>query len=433
MTFELDPIRRRRRRSATLMWAMLALIFLTGCIVFREGGPLEPDRLNEDDDPILSAMDRAQLEAQVLARFEPLDAAAQPPSPTNRVADDLAAARLGKRLFFDPAMSADQTVSCASCHPTGVNFSDPAPVSTGVFGRVGTRHAPSVMNLGFQDFLLWDGRADSAWSQAIKAIEAPAEMDLTRVELARFIQRRYAAPYEAIFGPLPSLEGLPERARPGLVAWESMTAQQRRDVDQIAANVGKALEAYQRKLTCDQTPLDLFLRGERTVLSTAAMRGAVAFDDSGCTSCHSGALLSDGLFHHIGIGSADEIDALGRQAGIAALQRDVFNGRGDYSDDRDAGDRKLRAMAREVDTLGAFKTPSLRGVSQRRVFMHNGSLISLREVVGFYAASHELPTQEGAVGVHAQPFLQLQVRNRADILTFLEEALTCAPVPATWR
>ena len=296
-----------------------------------------------------------------------------PPSPTNAYADDPAAAILGQALFFDARMSADGQVSCASCHDPDNAFADPRAFSRGSFGRLGERHAPSLINVAFNRFQLWDGRADALWSQPIKAIEASAEGDFSRTELAHFITREYAEDYIAVFGPIPSLAGVPDRAKPGDAAWDAMTEHQQDIVNRIAANVGKAIEAYERKLICVDTEFDRHLRGE-TTLSNQALQGAEIFldDDARCVDCHSGPNLTDGRFHNLGLDHAGTPDR-GRADGVEALLDDPFNGVGDYSDDPTYGAQVLAevALGRDED-LGAFKTPGLRGVAQRARFGHLG-------------------------------------------------------------
>lgn len=295
-----------------------------------------------------------------------------PPSPTNAWADDPEAAVLGQALFFDTRMSADGEVGCVTCHDPDHAFADPEQFSMGSFARLGGRHAPSLMNVAFNEFTLWDGRSDSLWSQPIKAIEAEPEGDFTRTELAHFIAAEYSVPYAAVFGPLPDLSGLPSRARPGDAAWEGLSDSQRDAINRIAANVGKAIEAYERKLLCVDTRFDRFmLDGEP--LSEREMDGARQFlGGSDCVDCHSGPNLTDDRFHNLGLDHDGNPD-YGRAEGVEALLDDPFNGVGDYSDDPAFGARRLAEveLGRSVD-VGAFKTPNLRGVAQRDRFGHLG-------------------------------------------------------------
>jgi len=320
-----------------------------------------------------TAGDQAALAAMAL---EP---AALPPSPTNLYADDEAALALGRRLFFDQRMSADGRVACASCHDPSHDFSDPRPVSLGAFGRAGARHSLPITAAALHPFLFWDGRVDSLWSQPLKAIEGQKEMDFSRVEVAHFIDGNYRADYEAVFGPMPDLSGLPARAHPGEPAWENLPAASRDGVQRVFANVGKSLEAYERKLTCEGTRFDRWTRGEITLTDTE-QSGADSFVQNGCIRCHSGPSFSDGKFHDLGIGGGGATD-LGRAAGRPLLLADPFNGAGVYSDDPAAGQRLLSIAASEAGGARAFRTASLRGVGQRQRFGHLGDHDDLRQFI----------------------------------------------------
>ncbi len=299
--------------------------------------------------------------------------AALPPSPTNAVADDSRAAALGQALFFDRGLSADGTIGCVSCHDPARGFSDARARSVGVRGQLGDRHSMPVTAAALHPYLLWDGKADSAWSQPLKALENPKEMDFTRVEVARALVERYPAEYKAVFGPLPDLSAAPPRAKPGDVAWEEMSIPLRDDVQRAFANAGKAIEAYERKILCSNTRFDRSLRGEEE-LSTAERAGAAIFERERCTGCHSGPSFSDGKFYNIGLPSPDR----GRVLGAAALKSDPFNGAGAYSDNPAAGAAKLATIAAETAQEGAFRTASLRGVAQRTFFGHASHQQSLR-------------------------------------------------------
>lgn len=299
-----------------------------------------------------------------------------PASPTNAVADDARAAALGRSLFFDRGLSADGTVGCVSCHDPAHGFSDPKARSVGVRGQLGDRHSMPITAAALHPYLLWDGKADSAWSQPLKAIENPKEMDFTRVEVARHVASAYREQYEAVFGAFPDLAAAPARAKPGGPAWSEMSEELRNDVQRVFANVGKAIEAYERKLLCTDTRFDKFVRGE-VQLTDSERAGAAVFQQENCTRCHNGPSFSDGLFHDIGVPSTDR----GRPLGAQSLLEDPFSGTGPYSDDRAAGVIKLASIARETAQEGAFRTASLRGVGQRTFFGHAAHEQTLRGFV----------------------------------------------------
>jgi len=367
-------------------------------------------------------------DATTLAKMA-ISATSLPRSPTNAYADDASAAALGRLLFFDEKMSADGTIACASCHDPAQGFSDPRPVSLGVDGRAGTRHSMPATAVPLHPFLFWDGRADSPWSQPLKAIEGPHEMDFSRVEVTRFVAARYAAAYEGVFGALPDVGALPARAEPGMPAWDGMSAARQDQVNRVFSNVGKAIEAYERNLLCADTRFDRFVRGE-IALTDAESSGAADFVQSGCTRCHTGPSFSDGKFHDLGIGDGSDP---GRAGGIPQLLADPFNGAGPYSDDAAAGAARLASVARETRTQGAFRTASLRGAGQRARFGHLGDRTSLEQFI------HEVydrgrkgngPDRGDDAAGGLDPLLDgVDPRNVDDIVTFLH-TLDCPAPPA---
>jgi cytochrome c peroxidase len=356
--------------------------------------------------------------------------AALPPSPTNQVADDPQAVALGRLLFFDERMSSDQTISCASCHDPDAGWSDSRPLSLGVADREGRRHSMPIPAAALQSFLLWDGRADSLWSQAIKAIESHPEMDFSRTEVAHFIAGEYAADYEAIFGPMPSLQGLPTRALPDMPEWEQLDTEQRDLADEILANVGNVIEAYERQLLCDDTRFDRWVRGEVS-FTAAEQAGAAIFVQGGCVGCHSGPAFSDGLFHNIGIGSGLPEPDRGRSEGLELLAGDPFNGAGRLSADSTFGEAKLAATEQEQALLGAFRTPTLRGVGQRRFFGHRGHVERLGSFISNVYDGPRL--QSSAVG-ELDPLVRgLDVEGDGDLIAFLRTLDCPAPGPELAR
>lgn len=345
-----------------------------------------------------------------------------PSDPTNSVADLPAAAHLGRWLFFDPRISGPGTISCASCHDPSLAFSDGKPLGEGI--AIGSRHTPSLLNVGHHRWLGWDGRSDSIWAQALRPMEHPLEMGGDRDAIAALVQRDVLlrGAYEAIFGELP--EVLDEDA-----------------VMRVMANLGKALAAYQRTLVSGDAPFDRFVAGTGE-LSVAAQRGmALFFGEAECWECHAGPLLRDNEFHNIGIpptGGGLPRDE-GRFGGSAIVRDDPFNAAGAYSDAPEgAWANVVRSTRVDPESWGAFKTPSLRNVSRTAPYMHAGQMASLEEVLQFYS------TLEGAVQLdHHQESvlvpLELSDQEKGDLLAFLnalegtdppEEVLHAPPSPA---
>lgn len=358
-----------------------------------------------------------------------------PPSPGNRFADDPRATALGHALFFDPALSANGEVSCAGCHLPGRYFADGLPKGLGM--GEGRRHTPTLVGSQWLPYLFWDGRSDSAWSQALGPVESPVEHGFTRLEVAHLLARRYRAPYEAIFGPLPPLEDaarFPARGRPVVgdarhphqAAWDAMSAEDQRAVNEVFANFGKAIEAYTRRLTPQEAPFDRYVAALKAGdpnggghLDEMQVRGLRAFvGPAQCVNCHNGPLLTDMGFHNLGLPQAPgeaSLD-LGRAVGARQVLEGDFRCGERFSDARSC--EELRFLQPDFeDFLGAFKTPSLRNVAQTAPYMHDGRFGTLEEVVSFYKA---LP-ERGAVG------------HRELVLTLLDEEVSTAELVAFLR
>lgn len=344
-----------------------------------------------------------------LLRLGPLGPA--PLDPTNRWSGKEDAAELGRWLFHEPRLSADGSVSCASCHRADHGFAEPRSLAKGLGS--GTRHTQSLLNTAHQRWLTWDGRADSLWSQALHPFQSPQEMGL---DPAQVIERLRAIEplrtrYEAVFGPLP-----PASDREGVLL--------------AFSRVGKAIGAFERRMVTGPAPFDRWLERLRAGhaepiegFDEAALRGAVLFAGrADCIRCHSGPLLSDGEFHLIGVpeaGGGAPTDR-GRLEGVDRLQRDPFNAAGRFSDDPDGSRAKVtRATTADPENWGRFRTPSLRAAAVTPPYMHQGQLESLEAVIRFY------DTLEGARDLehHGERVLEplgLSAGERADLLAFLQ-------------
>jgi cytochrome c peroxidase len=154
-----------------------------------------------------SKEDQAALASMALSQLPPV-----PTDPSNAVADNPAAAELGKRLFADPRLSRNGAVSCASCHAPDRQFQDGRPVSQGV--GTGKRRTMPVAATAYNPWLFWDGRKDSLWSQALGPLEDGVEHGGNRARYARLLQNDYVREYESVFGSLPDLQGVPDDASP---------------------------------------------------------------------------------------------------------------------------------------------------------------------------------------------------------------------------
>lgn len=381
-------------------------------------------------------LDDADWEA--IARMGPLPPL--PADPTNAVADDDGAAALGRALFFDARLSADGTVACATCHDAAQAFTDGLAVAEGL--GTTTKNAPTVLDSARNRWFFWNGRADTAWTQALGPLENPVEHGTSRLAVAHLVHDdpELRAGYEAVFGALPPLDDgarFPPDGRPvpddvtdpAHQAWTGMDEADRDAVDAVFADVGKALAAYQRRLATGESALDRFVSGDEGALGEAEQRGLDIFvGRGGCVLCHSGPELSDREFHNLALPADGEPDP-GRYAGITTLLADPFNGAGLHSDDPEAGLARIGSLVQGDEQVGQFKTPSLRNVALTAPYMHAGQFATLEEVVGFYSTLDV----SGGAGHREEIVVPLELDDGevADLVAFLE-SLTGAPPDPAW-
>lgn len=357
-----------------------------------------------------------------LSQLEPT-----PSDPSNRYEGMPAAAELGKRLFFDRRFSSNGQVSCASCHDPEQQFQDGRPVGRGV--GTGARRTMPVAGLAYSPFLFWDGRKDSAWSQALGPLEDPAEHGGNRLAYAHVVQSAYRQEYEALFGRMPDLSRLPRHAAPlgdekQQAAWNALDEQTREAVSRVFANMGKAIAAYEKSLQIGESRLDRYLEGvvkrdagSHSMLTAEEKNGLRIFIGKGqCVTCHNGPLLSDQHFHNTGVPqrNAAKPDS-GRRTAIAKVVGDEFNCLGRFSDARPQDCSELRFIAREDHSLdAAFKTPSLRNVALRPPYMHAGQKATLADVIQHY---REAPA--AALGHSELKRIEMSDREAQDLAAFM--------------
>ncbi len=369
-----------------------------------------------------------------------------PPSPSNRFAENEAAANLGQSFFFDTGFSADGSQGCVSCHKPALYFTDGQPLAVGL-GKL-TRHTPSIMGSQWNSFQFWDGRKDTLWSQALAPFEGELELGVSRMHVVRRVATEYADEYASVFDELPSFdvsERWPAQAmpvpkdpqHPWALAWEAMDPADRELVNRVFANVGKSIEAYERMLTPQSAPFDRYVAAVEAGdmsgaghLSPTAERGLRQFiGPAGCIHCHNGPMFSDQSFHAIGLESvfhSTEID-LGRAAAIDELLADPFNSNGKYSDSEPVDE--LVYLNPEVgDTRGAFRTPTLRNVQATAPYGHNGQFRDLNEVIEWYRELPRVP-----LAGHRDKILKVLPDDviTADLIAFLE-SLTGQLPAARW-
>ena len=244
--------------------------------------------------------------------------------------------RLGRWLFYDTRLSADKTLSCATCHKPEMAFSENEPVSTGIKGQKGTRKSPPIVNAAWRLYphFFWDGRADSLEAQALGPIANPIEMGNT---------------HQAMIQTLKGVEGYRPYFKEGFGSEEITT-------DRVA----KAIADYERTLMSGNSPWDRWKKkGDESAVSAEVKQGdALFFGKAGCAQCHLGESFTDSAFHNIGIGWNPKTKK--------------FADEGRFVVSKAGADR------------GAFKTPTLRDVAKHAPYMHDGSIETLSDVVEDY-------------------------------------------------
>ncbi len=364
----------------------------------------------------------AELRELWIGSLEPLA-----PDPSNRFADDPAAAALGHRLFFDPRFSSNGQVACATCHVPDREFQDDTPLARGV-GTTDRRTMP-IAGTAHSPWMFWDGRKDSQWAQALGPLESPVEHGGTRTQYAHLVAEHYRDEYESLFGELPSLVDLPRHAGPvpeptTRQAWDAIPTARREEITRIYANIGKAIAAYERRIEVGTSRFDRYVEGlvrggsaPAGVLSTDEVAGLRVFVGKGqCVNCHNGPRFTDDHFHNTGVAAAPGLpDDLGRARGSTQVLADEFNCRSAYSDAKPGECPELEFLVAEGHELvRAFKTPSLRDVAERAPYMHAGQVATLSDVVSHYDRAPEAPAGHSEL----RP-LRLSKKERAQLEAFL--------------
>lgn len=348
--------------------------------------------------------------------------AAPPPDPTNAYGDLPDAVALGKALFSDALLSPSGDVSCATCHDAGLGLADGAGQSTGT--AKGDRNAPSVALAAHARWQFWDGRADTLWAQALGPFEDPREMASSRLFVAHQIAARHAAAYEAVFGaehPLPVavLDRAPVAGKPGDPAYDALSPSDKDAITRVFVNVGKAIAAFERAIRVAPNALDRYADGELDALTQPQKRALSAFFKNGCAQCHWGPRLTNDAFHALRFptGRQDGQADSGRADGLSRLAASEFLGSSKWSDAPEAAKPVAPAAP---SMLGAFKTPTLRGLPATAPYGHGGTLATLLEVAEHYGKRGLEDSDPAASGVTEAWAPNFDAHVSADLPLFLE-------------
>jgi cytochrome c peroxidase len=270
---------------------------------------------------------------------------------------------LGRMLYFDPRLSRNGKISCATCHDPKDGWAEHEPTSTGIGGQKGGRNAPTVINAAYATAQFWDGRALSLEEQALGPIQNPIEMGHQLPAMLQDLSKvpGYRERFKKVFGSEITKEG-----------------------------VAQAIAAFERTVLSGNSPYDRFKAGESNALSDAQKRGMEVFDNAGCSTCHAPPLFSTYEYYNAGVGM--------------------------HRDKPDEGRKDV--TKRQIDR-GRFRVPSLREVAKTAPYFHDGSAATLDDAVALMAAG-------GKDNSNLSPMLKgireskLGAQDRKDLVEFLK-------------
>lgn len=339
-------------------------------------------------------------EVTTLASMRLKEAGERPADASNAYEHRTEAATFGRTLFNDTRLSKNGQVACVSCHAANNQFEDGRQFGKGI--ATGKRRTMPVMGAAHSPFLFWDGRKDSAWSQALGPLEDAAEHGGNRVRLVQLVLTQHKDQYGKVFGALPEVGKLPDDASPNgtqaeRAAWATLAPATQDSVNRVFANMGKAIAAYERQVSYGESRFDQYAQATvagdgpgQQALTGQEVRGLRLFLTKGqCVTCHNGPLLTDHAFHNTGAPPLEPANPdRGRAEGLKKLLADEFNCLGRYSDAKPEQCGELQFLsANDTGQLAAFRTPSLRNVAARPPYMHAGQFATLNDVVQHYASS----------------------------------------------
>jgi cytochrome c peroxidase len=345
------------RRPVTILKSVTALLFLTGGVLMNAPWPVYPnvEAAPGSRAPGFEPRLPDGIPAELWRRFIP----ANNPLTPEKV-------QLGQALYFDKRLSADGSISCATCHDPSAAFADHNPRSVGIGGRTGTRNAPTTLNAMFSESLFWDGRVRTLEEQVRQPLVNPSEMGMPNFEAV--VERLSAVPeYRRRFRRVFKGEGI------------------------TIETIAKAIATFERTRLSGDSPFDRFIAGGADALSEPQKRGWELFRGKAqCVNCHafspSSPFFTDFKFYNTGVATK------GKDFG--RLARGVLLSSPPGHD----ADRALNSLAHvegfselgrylvtgRTKDIGAFKTPTLRDVELTAPYMHDGSLKTLLDVVRFY-------------------------------------------------
>lgn len=315
---------------------------------------------------------------------------------------------LGRQLYFDTRLSADNTVSCGTCHHPQNGFARHTAFGVGIKGQQGGRNSPVSYNRILSDLQFWDGRADSLEAQAVGPIANPIEMGNTHENCVATLKAvpTYKLQFDRIFGEtgltidtvgmaIASFERAIVTGPTPFDYYESMSKFDGLDPEDLADIKEDDPELYEGYLALGKSVA-------ANPMSESAVRGRHLFFGKkvGCSNCHVGANLSDEQFHNLGVGREKDMPDPGRYA-VTKVEKDK----------------------------GAFKTPTIRNVADSGPYMHDGSMATLEEVVEYY---NKGGTPNKWLSDKITP-LKLTPQEKLDLVEFMRACSGDYPLIATGR
>jgi cytochrome c peroxidase len=275
----------------------------------------------------------------MLSSFCYAESLIQPLEPVKNI--NFEKAKLGKLLFFDPTLSKDETISCASCHKSEHGWADDTAVSTGVYGRKGRLNSPTILNSVYSFKQFWNGRVGTLKEQAKGPIHNSFEMDMTAETIENRLNKNemYLSSFKKVYHK-----------------------------NKINFNdVLESIAEYEKTLTTEDAKFDLYLKGKLS-LTEKEEEGYTLFRTYGCITCHNGSNIGANSFQKIGI---------------------VIPYRNCYSD-------RYEITKREFDKC-VYKVPTLRNISKTSPYFHDGSAQTLKEAIktmAYYNLGFELENDD---------------------------------------
>lgn len=363
--------------STTIKWAIFFILITAIAFSCQKDEAIKPDKAEKPDTSKSDQLAGTPLELDIPAYYPQVHMPADNPLTEEGV-------KLGRMLFYDPALSQDSSMSCATCHKQENAFASNVKFNRGVGGFKGVRNAMSLANVGFYPTFNWHGSVNTLEEQALEPVTNPIEMMASWPNVIKKLKNHHKYPerFKEAFGDEPITRDL----------------------------VAKAIAQFERTLISDKSKFDRWLKGQ-TTLSESERNGLLLYtsERADCFHCHgtprTQPLLTDNQFHNNGLDSMGPNEFAFEDKGLGAIT-------GDQQDN------------------GKFKTPTLRNITLTGPYMHDGRFETLKAVIDFYSDSLQpAPNVDPNIRKHLPPTaggyfksggVNLTEQEKQDLISFLE-------------